>query len=97
MRTDEIDSEDTIPGLGDIPIIGRLFTKKRTENQRTDLVLTLTPHIIRNTSDLEAISISEGQRYRERLSELPDFMGSREAPETIPGRKEEPESQPLAH
>lgn len=36
-----------LPGLSDIPLIGRLFSNKRTDNMRTDLVLTLTPHIIR--------------------------------------------------
>ncbi len=38
---------DTIPFLGDIPVIGRLFSRKKTDNNTTDLVLTLTPHIIR--------------------------------------------------
>jgi general secretion pathway protein D len=41
------DSDEGIPGLSDIPILGRLFSKKSTNNLRTDLVLTLTPHIIR--------------------------------------------------
>ncbi len=47
IRSEEITSETGIPGLSDIPILGRLFKNKRTENQRNDIVLTLTPHIIR--------------------------------------------------
>jgi general secretion pathway protein D len=35
------------PILGDLPIIGRLFTQTKTTEDRTDLVLTMTPHIIR--------------------------------------------------
>lgn len=35
------------PFLGDIPILGRLFTKDKTAHHRTDLMLTMTPHIIR--------------------------------------------------
>jgi general secretion pathway protein D len=35
------------PFLGDIPFLGRLFTESRTDKQRTDLVLTMTPHIVR--------------------------------------------------
>lgn len=35
------------PFLGDIPILGRLFTKDKTTHHRTDLMLTMTPHIIR--------------------------------------------------
>jgi general secretion pathway protein D len=47
IRTDESDSEVGIPGLSEIPILGRLFSKRSTRNQRTDLILTMTPHIIR--------------------------------------------------
>ena len=35
------------PFLGDIPILGRLFTKDKSSRHRTDLMLTMTPHIIR--------------------------------------------------
>ncbi|MGH9317185.1 MAG: hypothetical protein ACRD1P_08770, partial [Thermoanaerobaculia bacterium] len=38
---------ETIPFLGDIPLIGRLFSRNFTRDSTTDLVLTLTPHIIR--------------------------------------------------
>lgn len=47
IRTGETTTESGIPGLSDIPVIGRLFSNKRTELNRTDLVLTMTPHIIR--------------------------------------------------
>jgi general secretion pathway protein D len=46
-RTDKSNAKETIPFLGDIPILGRIFSKVKTDNQTTDLVLTLTPHIIR--------------------------------------------------
>lgn len=48
IRTDESNNDQGVPGLSDIPLIGRLFSKKRSEGQRTDVILTLTPHIIRN-------------------------------------------------
>lgn len=47
IRDDERTVLDGIPGLSDIPIIGRLFAKNRRETQETDIILTLTPHIIR--------------------------------------------------
>ncbi len=46
-RTDKSNARETIPFIGDIPILGRIFSKVKTDNQTTDLVLTLTPHIIR--------------------------------------------------
>lgn len=47
LRTDKQNTNDTIPFLGEIPVLGRLFSKKKVDNKTTDLVLTLTPHIIR--------------------------------------------------
>ena len=47
IRTDEVQGETGIPGLSDIPIIGRLFGKSSSNIKRSDVMLTLTPHIIR--------------------------------------------------
>lgn len=47
IQQTEINGSSKTPFLGDIPIIGRLFTKNREEVRRTDLVMTMTPHIIR--------------------------------------------------
>jgi general secretion pathway protein D len=47
IRDDERTSLEGIPGLSDIPVLGRLFAKNHTEREQTDIVLTLTPHIIR--------------------------------------------------
>ena len=46
QETDENADTDT-PFLSDIPILGRLFTKSHKRTTRTDLVMTMTPHIIR--------------------------------------------------
>ncbi len=54
IRTDETLGETGIPGLSDIPIIGRLFGKTTTDVKRTDVMLTLTPHIIRTPDVTEA-------------------------------------------
>ena len=47
IRDDERTSLEGIPGLTDIPVIGRFFAKNHKERQETDIVLTLTPHIVR--------------------------------------------------
>lgn len=47
FRTDKNVAGDTVPLLGDIPLLGRLISHRHTENKTTDVVLTLTPHIIR--------------------------------------------------
>jgi general secretion pathway protein D len=47
IRDDERSSMAGVPGLSDLPLIGRLFANNRKETQQTDIVLTLTPHIVR--------------------------------------------------
>ncbi|MDB5811370.1 MAG: type secretory pathway, component HofQ [Betaproteobacteria bacterium] len=37
-----------IPGLGDIPLIGKLFSTNRTDKTKTEIVLLITPRIVRN-------------------------------------------------
>jgi general secretion pathway protein D len=46
-RLDKSDIKHTIPFIGDIPIVGLLFNHNTNDHRTTDLVLTLTPHIIR--------------------------------------------------
>ncbi len=46
-RTDKTHTNSGIPFLGDIPVIGRIFSDRAVNTTTTDLVLTLTPHIIR--------------------------------------------------
>ncbi|HVZ22019.1 MAG TPA: secretin N-terminal domain-containing protein [Vicinamibacterales bacterium] len=47
IRDDERSVLSGIPGLSDIPVVGRLFAHNRKETEQTDIVLTLTPHIVR--------------------------------------------------
>ena len=47
IRDDERRVAEGIPGLSDLPLVGRLFARNRRETQETDIVLTLTPHIVR--------------------------------------------------
>jgi general secretion pathway protein D len=47
IRDEERKSFATIPGLGDIPVLGRLFGYTRNETTETDIILTLTPRIVR--------------------------------------------------
>lgn len=47
IRDEERTSLAGIPGLSDLPVIGRLFAYNRKETQETDIILTLTPRIVR--------------------------------------------------
>ena len=47
IRDEERTTLSGVPGLSDLPLIGRLFANNHKQTQQTDIVLTLTPHIVR--------------------------------------------------
>lgn len=48
IKNDERSDARRIPGLGDLPVMGRLFSSTRDDNERTELALSITPRILRN-------------------------------------------------
>ena len=54
IRDDERTTLSGVPGLTDLPVIGRLFGNTKKEAQQTDIILTLTPHIVRVLDVTEA-------------------------------------------
>jgi general secretion pathway protein D len=72
-------SANNVPGLGDIPILGRLFGSTLQNGKKTEIILSITPHIIRNVRRLDA-SVSEFLSGTENsLRRRPDFS-SRSSP-----------------
>ena len=65
IRDDERRVVRGIPGLSDIPGIGSLFSHTSNESQQTDVILTLTPHVIRvldlSEQDLRAVRVARDQ------------------------------------
>lgn len=41
-------SANKVPGLVELPFIGRLFSGQNTNRQKTEIILLITPHVIRN-------------------------------------------------
>ncbi|HTP51067.1 MAG TPA: type II secretion system secretin GspD, partial [Anaeromyxobacteraceae bacterium] len=58
-----------VPLLGDIPVLGYLFRDTVTNKQKTNLLLLLTPHIIRDQSDFHRI-LERKQREQRELYEI---------------------------
>ncbi len=66
-----------IPLLGDIPVLGALFRSSSDQVEKDNLVLVLTPHIIRNEDDMRHIF---EQRMQERQEFLDHFFVFRDGP-----------------
>jgi general secretion pathway protein D len=74
IRDDERRVLEGVPGLSDLPIVGRLFAHTRRETQETDIVLTLTPRIIR-VLDLTEADLRPFRVGREATAPLLDLPG----------------------
>ena len=48
ISDEERSSANRVPGLGDLPLIGRLFSNQRDTGNKTEIVLLITPRIVRN-------------------------------------------------
>ncbi len=61
IRDEERDIMSGIPGLSDIPVVGRIFAHNTRRAQETDVILTLTPRIVRvldlRPEDLQAFRV----------------------------------------
>ena len=49
MRERLSDTETKVPLLGDVPFLGKLFSTTTTESTRTELLVMITPRVIRST------------------------------------------------
>ncbi|HTM04785.1 MAG TPA: secretin N-terminal domain-containing protein [Vicinamibacterales bacterium] len=75
IRDEERKVARGIPGLSDIPVIGPMFTHTSNETTQTDVIMTLTPHIIRvldlTEDDLRAFKLGREESAVGAAIELP--------------------------
>lgn len=59
------DTENKVPFLGDIPFLGWLFKTKGETLRKVNLLVFLTPHIVRNADDLQRESIRKRLEFED--------------------------------
>ncbi|HYA65210.1 MAG TPA: secretin N-terminal domain-containing protein, partial [Burkholderiaceae bacterium] len=48
INDNETDSWNKVPGLSDIPGLGRLFSNNNSSHEKTEIIMLITPRIVRN-------------------------------------------------
>jgi general secretion pathway protein D len=66
VSTRTLDNIEGVPGLKDIPVLGWLFKRKTTSEDKVSLFIFLTPYVIENPEDLSKIT-EEHQRLAQEL------------------------------
>ena len=68
LLSDELkDTVTKTPYLGDIPGLGWLFKTKKKEDRKINLLLFLTPHIVRSSAEMELQSIRKRRQFEAQL------------------------------
>ena len=62
IKESEFDSRNAIPGLGDLPWFGGLFSRKSSQKQRSEIIIVLTPHIL-SEDGVDPISTPKESRH----------------------------------
>jgi general secretion pathway protein D len=64
---------DKIPFLGDIPLLGRLFQTRTKQRTKQELLIIMTPYIIRSQADVRRIAEQKEQDRREFIDRYSAF------------------------
>ncbi len=76
MREEMVKSDEKIPLLGDIPVLGFLFRHQTTDKRKSNLLLVLTPYIVRDQTDLRKIFERKMQERQEFIDRYFVFGGT---------------------
>lgn len=89
MQNRKTESVSKVPVLGDIPFLGAAFRKKVQSDEKTELLIFLTPHIVTQAKQLAAMTAGE----RSSLQVAPKSFSEQELDrflETVPTKSAEP-------
>jgi type II secretion system protein D len=70
IREDSSKTRSGIPFLSKIPILGYLFGSTIDENTRNELIILLTPHVIRNQQEAGSVTSDYINKYKDTSKEL---------------------------
>jgi general secretion pathway protein D len=65
MQNTKLKTENKVPILGDIPLLGYLFKRTQSSDAKTELLIFLTPTIVKSPRDLAQMSEREQARTRD--------------------------------
>ncbi|HEY6727307.1 MAG TPA: type II secretion system secretin GspD [Polyangiaceae bacterium] len=66
-REEYVTARTKVPVLGDLPVLGFLFRSSTSKKRKTNLLLVLTPHVVREQGDLRRI-------FERKMRERQEFL-----------------------
>jgi general secretion pathway protein D len=86
IRNDEVSTGNKMPGLGDIPLLGRLFGGKNDQTAKSEIILSITPRLIRNARrpDFALAEFDSGSENMVKISEELVFATTTDSKDAVP-------------
>lgn len=69
-------SRNGVPFLMDVPVLGRLFRVDRDKRERTELVILITPYVIRDRNEAQTVT----KEFTDRVTRLREMIESARQP-----------------
>ncbi len=64
LQDDFTNSQEKVPGLGDLPVFGNLFRSEKRERKKTNLMVFLRPVVMRDAAATEKLSMDRYEQMR---------------------------------
>ncbi|WP_165190163.1 type II secretion system secretin GspD [Caulobacter soli] len=65
---------DGVPLISAIPVLGALAGSRDNKRERTELLVMLTPHVVRNSADIQAVTDELREKIRSIAPQPPKFV-----------------------
>jgi type II secretion system protein D len=75
MRKADSKTENKVPWLGDLPWVGSLFRYRTQQQERRELLVIVTPHIIKNEADMQKVLLEEARRISYSKKDVVNIHG----------------------
>lgn len=63
LSSDQENGRQGVPFLSDIPVLGNLFSDNSRAMTKQNLIVFLTPHVVRSHEDLQSLALDERQKF----------------------------------
>src|SRR5262245_25269336 len=85
LISDSLTNTDSgVPYLTNIPVIGNLFKFQDRRKEKVNLIILLTPHVVRDASGMERVTDQQKERFREAMVGKHRFSGTEASLEPQP-------------
>ncbi len=76
ISEDNQTSDEGVPGLSRIPILGKLFGSTINSKQRTELIVLITPHVVSNSEEAREVTEEYKRQFQSLVPLRPEVNGA---------------------